>query len=126
MFLQCSLFIGHYFISFLQLQINWSMFISFPIKDSQTMLHIFMIMDPAVQMGIWPCSASLRIHQLVSPVCKLIFNISHLIITALINFGMRCRLAWFEGVLFEMRRCNDEIITLVWRLELITVIPFGL
>lgn len=126
MFLQCSLFIGHYFIIFLQLQINWSMFISFPIKDSQTMLHIFMIMDPAVQMGIWPCSASLRIHQLVSPLCKLIFNISHLIITALINFGMRYRLAWFEGVLFEMRRCNDEIITLVWRLELITVIPFGL
>lgn len=34
-------------------------------KGNQTMLHIFTIMVPAVQMEIWPCSASLRIHPLV-------------------------------------------------------------
>lgn len=36
-----------------------------PIKDSQTTLHISMIMDPAAKMEIWPCLAFLKTHQLV-------------------------------------------------------------
>lgn len=84
-------------------QITWSMFVC--LKGNQTMLRIFMIMDPAVNMGIWPCAAFLRIHQLVSHI---------LIITDLERY-----------ILFQCR-CKDEIITLVLRRQLITLIPFGL
>lgn len=49
--------------------ITWTIFICFTMKANQITLHIFMTMDQAAQMGIWPCSASQRIHLLVCFPC---------------------------------------------------------
>lgn len=91
------------------------MFIFFLIKGNQTTLPTFMITDPAAPMGIWPCSASLRIHPLVR---------------AVFHSQSQMGLILFRGSAANQRcdrqRCGDKIIAVVLKLVLITVIPFGL
>ena len=99
-----------YHVSFAQ--ITQSIFVCFLIKGNQTMLRIFMTMDPAVQMGIWPCSASLRIHQLVSLMIILTAtNLVHLIVLMKCSIGVyfRCVMERWNshtGVEASANHCN--------------------